>query len=102
VFFNGDLLHRSLPNTRTSGYRRVLVNHYMSAESLLPWWPPTDGKQMALADYRDIIMIAGKDPYGYKGVQDLAEPHVRADKMGGCRPVQLDVEDDEDEDEHGD
>ena len=35
VFFNGYLLHRSLKN-RSSGFRRALVNHYMSAESLLP------------------------------------------------------------------
>ena len=31
VFFNGYLLHRSLPNRATGGFRRVLVNHYMSA-----------------------------------------------------------------------
>jgi len=38
VFFNGYLLHRSLPNRAPAGtYRRVLVNHYMSASSLLPW-----------------------------------------------------------------
>ena len=101
VFFNGYLLHRSFQNTRTSGYRRVLVNHYMSAESLLPWVASTEGKQVAITDYRDIVMIAGKDPYAYKGFADLAEVHVRADKMGGCRPVQLDPEED-DEDEHGD
>lgn len=102
VFFNGYLLHRSLPNTRTSGYRRVLVNHYMSAESLLPWFPPTDGKHMAITDYRDIVMIAGKDPYAYKGLQDLAVPHVRRDKLGGCRPVQPAELDDEDDDDHDD
>ena len=38
VFFNGYLLHRSLPNVAKSGYRRALVNHYMSAESMLPWF----------------------------------------------------------------
>jgi phytanoyl-CoA hydroxylase len=100
VFFNGYLLHRSFPNTRTSGYRRVLVNHYMSAESLLPWLPPTDGKQIAVTDYRDIVMVAGRDPYAYKGYADLAEAHVRRDKLGGCLPVQ--IVDDEDDDEHGD
>ena len=78
----------------------MLVNHYMSAESLLPWLPPTDGKQIAVTDYRDIVMVAGKDPYAYKGYADLAEAHVRRDKLGGCRPVQ--IEDDNDEDEHGD
>ncbi len=99
VFFNGYLLHRSLPNTRTSGYRRVLVNHYMSAESLLPWFPPTDNRQIAITDYRDIVMIAGKDPYAYKGTVDLADPHVRADKMGGCKPLKFD---DDEDDEHDD
>ena len=36
VFFNGYLLHRSKPN-KTNGFRRSLVNHYMSASSFLPW-----------------------------------------------------------------
>ena len=40
VFFHGYLLHKSLKNRRTTGFRRALVNHYMSAESLLPWWRP--------------------------------------------------------------
>jgi ectoine hydroxylase-related dioxygenase (phytanoyl-CoA dioxygenase family) len=102
VFFNGYLLHRSLPNTRATGYRRVLVNHYMSAESLLPWNAPTDGRQVAVTDYRDVVMIAGSDPYAYKGYTDLAEAHVRRDKMGGCRPSDIVVDDDEDDDEHGD
>ena len=84
VFFNGYLLHRSLPNYARSGYRRVLVNHYMSAESLLPWRYPQHGEQIAIADYRDIVMIAGKDPYAYKGFEDLARPHVRPDREGGC------------------
>ncbi|MCU0514315.1 MAG: phytanoyl-CoA dioxygenase family protein [Anaerolineae bacterium] len=86
VFFNGYLLHRSLPNTRSSGYRRVLVNHYMSAESLLPWLPSSSGKRIALTDYRDIILVAGTDPYAYKGVENIAEPGVRPDKQGGCLP----------------
>lgn len=84
VFFNGYLLHRSLPNHAKTGYRRVLVNHYMSAESLLPWHNPRDGERMATADVRDIIMIAGRDPYAYKGLEDLAQPHVRPDGSGGC------------------
>ena len=100
VFFNGYLLHRSLPNQRSEGYRRVLVNHYMSAESLLPWIASPEGKQVAITDYRDIVMIAGRDPYAYKGLENLADPHVRPDKMGGCRPVQMIDEDDEDD--HGD
>jgi len=82
VVFNGYLLHRSLPN-RSGGLRRALVNHYMSAESLLPWFPPED-RRMALADHRDIVMVAGTDPYAYKGTADLMKPHVRPDGDGGC------------------
>ena len=84
VFFNGYLLHRSLPNRAQAGYRRVLVNHYMSAESLLGWRRPEEGTQMAVADYRDIVMVAGHDPYGWKGVEDIAVPMVRPSGEGGC------------------
>ena len=84
VFFNGYLLHRSLPNYAKSGYRRVLVNHYMSAQSLLPWRRPKEGEGMAVTDYRDIVMIAGKDPYAWKGLEDLAKPSLRPSGEGGC------------------
>src|ERR1051326_5268554 len=53
LFFNGYLLHRSLPNYAKSGYRRLLVTHYMSAESLLPWHNLREGERMATADMRD-------------------------------------------------
>ncbi|MEM7126660.1 MAG: phytanoyl-CoA dioxygenase family protein [Chloroflexota bacterium] len=84
VFFNGYVLHRSFPNHAQSGYRRVLVNHFMSAQSLLPWHPPQEGQHMATADYRDITMIAGKDPYAWKGIEDRATPGVRPSGEGGC------------------
>ena len=86
VFFNGYTLHRSLPNRAQSGYRRALVNHYMSAESFLPWHGPRaqDGGGMAKLDYRDIVMVAGTDPYAYKGLEARAHPHVRAAGDGGC------------------
>jgi len=84
VFFNGYTLHRSLPNRTTSGYRRALVNHYMSAESFLPW-RFTENTSMAMQDYRDIVMVAGVDPYEWKGIDDqLAKPSVRAAGDGGC------------------
>ncbi|HEX6357388.1 phytanoyl-CoA dioxygenase family protein [Actinophytocola sp.] len=83
VIFNGYLLHRSLPN-KSNSFRRALVNHYMSAESLLPWFPPTAKEPMALLDHRDIVMVAGVDPYAYKGTTDVMEPHVRPDGDGGC------------------
>lgn len=84
VFFNGYLLHRSLPNYAPTGYRPALVNHYMSAASLLPWHNPRPGERVAVADYRAIVMVAGHDPYAYKGTIDVAEVHVRAEKEGGC------------------
>ncbi|MCF6470152.1 phytanoyl-CoA dioxygenase family protein [Nonomuraea sp. MG754425] len=84
VLFNGYLLHRSLPNTARHGYRRALVNHYMSAESLLPWAVPAQGVGMAQADFRDIVLVAGSDPYAYKGLDDVREPRVRPNRDGGC------------------
>lgn len=83
VFFNGYLLHRSLPNRSQSGYRRSLVNHYMSAESLLPWRKPTEGG-MAKADFRDIVLVAGQDPYAYKGTISVSKAFVRPSGEGGC------------------
>lgn len=97
VFFNGYTLHRSLPNTAKSGYRRALVNHYMSAESFLPWFSPRpdnarDQKGMAKLDHRDIVMIAGKDPYAHHGLENRQGVFVRADGKGGCSDG-LDYED---------
>lgn len=83
VFFNGYLLHRSLPN-HSAGYRRALVNHYMSAESLLPWQDAEADVSVGTRDYRDIVMVAGKDAYPWKPIVDLARPHVRPSGEGGC------------------
>lgn len=83
VFFNGYTLHRSLPNRAKSGFRRSLVNHYMSAESLLPWrWE--ENHSVAMLDYRDIVMVAGTDPYAWKGITNIAKPHLRPSGNGGC------------------
>jgi phytanoyl-CoA hydroxylase len=85
VFFNGYLLHRSLPNYAASGYRRSLVNHYMSAESFLPWYGQVpQGQYVSIADHRDIVMIAGEDPYAFKGIENVHGPHVRPSGEGGC------------------
>jgi phytanoyl-CoA hydroxylase len=37
VFFNGYTLHSSTRNKTTDCFRMAMVNHYMSAESMLPW-----------------------------------------------------------------
>jgi ectoine hydroxylase-related dioxygenase (phytanoyl-CoA dioxygenase family) len=83
VVFNGYLLHRSLPNTGRHGYRRALASHYMSAESPLAWKVPP-GAAPASWDYRDVAIVAGEDPYAYKGTVDVTRPYVRPDKDGGC------------------
>ena len=67
VFFNGYLLHRSLKNRGTI-YRRVLVNHYCNAWSLLPW-AVRPGEHVASADRRTIVPVAGVDPYAWKGIE---------------------------------
>jgi phytanoyl-CoA hydroxylase len=77
LVFDGHLLHRSLPNTGRRGLRRALVNHYMSAESLLPWFPPGGDDTMATVDHRDVLLVAGRDPYGCKGTTDVMRPRLR-------------------------
>jgi len=72
------------PNTGRHGMRRALANHYMSAESLLPWFRPADGEPMGTVDHRDVLLVAGQDPYGFKGTEDLLHPHVRPDGEGVC------------------
>jgi hypothetical protein len=55
----------------------------MSAESLLPWKEP-EGDYFGEYDYRDIVIVAGEDPYAYKGIRDLSKTYSRSDKDGGC------------------
>lgn len=69
VFFNGYLLHRSSKNITKNRFRRALVFHYMSAESWLGF--------RGTADYRDVVMACGKDPYEYKGYTNENLPAVR-------------------------
>ncbi|MGC4938092.1 phytanoyl-CoA dioxygenase family protein [Kribbella sp. DT2] len=84
LLFNGYLLHKSLPNTGKHGYRRALANHYMSAESLLPWAVSAEGTPVAQADFRDVVLVAGSDPYAYKGLEEVRRPRIRPDRDGGC------------------
>jgi len=84
VVFNGYLLHRSMPNKAPGSLRRAVVNHYMSAQSLLPWRPPRDGEHMAMVDDRDVIIVAGTDPYAWKGFEQRHRAYVRPDREGGC------------------
>jgi ectoine hydroxylase-related dioxygenase (phytanoyl-CoA dioxygenase family) len=79
VVFSGYLLHRSFPNNHPYRLRRALVNHYLSAESLLPWLPPGPDDTMATADCRDVLLVAGTDPYAAKGTVDVMRPRLRPD-----------------------
>ena len=75
VIFHGYVLHRSLNNTRKQGYRRAIVNHVMSARSMLPWsmgFPPQPRD-----DFRDFEMISGQDHYEWKGKEDVLIPFLR-------------------------
>ncbi len=80
VFFNGYLLHSSLRNKTKDHFRMALVNHYMSAESMLPW--DQDGTLPKTEDLRDIIIVAGNDPYTEKSVVDVSKPYLRPEKIG--------------------
>ncbi|MCH2022624.1 MAG: phytanoyl-CoA dioxygenase family protein [Saprospiraceae bacterium] len=77
VFFNGYLLHSSGRNHSKDRFRRALVYHYMSAESYLPW--DQDGRLPLTNDMRDIVMVAGTDPYEHKGIEDLNKAYLRPD-----------------------
>ncbi|MBV4358227.1 phytanoyl-CoA dioxygenase family protein [Pinibacter aurantiacus] len=79
VFFNGYTLHSSLRNKTTDCFRTALVNHYMSAESMLPW--DQDGKLEPTEDLRDIILVAGEDPYAWKGTVDANKPYLRPEVL---------------------
>jgi phytanoyl-CoA hydroxylase len=89
VFFNGYLLHRSMRNRAVSGFRRSLVNHYMRCESLLPWRRPPEDVFVAQHDHRDVVVVAGRDPYASRGYEDVVFTHVRPENHGGCRPEDL-------------
>ncbi len=47
---------------------------------------PPDGVVWPLSteEVRDIVMIAGQDPYSWKGIDDMAKPFVRPSGEGGC------------------
>ncbi|CAL1517918.1 phytanoyl-CoA dioxygenase family protein [Chitinophaga sp. MM2321] len=79
IFFNGYLLHSSMRNKTTANFRTALVNHYMSAESMLPW--DQDGKLPSTEDMRDIVMIAGTDPYSAKPITDMNKPYLRPEVL---------------------
>jgi phytanoyl-CoA hydroxylase len=79
VFFNGYTLHSSQANKTNDNFRTALVNHYMSAESMLPW--DQDGKLPPTEDLRDIVLVAGEDPYAWKGTVNVNKPYLRPEVL---------------------
>ena len=58
LFFNGQLIHGSLPNTSVDRFRRSLIGHYVvgEAEKVYKWYHPAlkfDGTTMTLAESQD-------------------------------------------------
>ncbi|PCJ63052.1 MAG: phytanoyl-CoA dioxygenase [Planctomycetota bacterium] len=77
VYFNGYLLHKSMRNN-SQATRRVLVNHYMSCVSELPWnkLPEADG--FIGNDCREVIHVSGQDPIHWKPTYARDKTHFRA------------------------
>jgi phytanoyl-CoA hydroxylase len=79
VIFNGYTLHSSRRNKTKDCFRTALVNHYMSADSMLPW--DQDGHLPPTEDLRDIVLVSGQDPYGWKGIADVNRPYLRPEQL---------------------
>ena len=84
MFLNGHRQHRSFPDWAEARYRRVLVNHRFSAESLLPWFPTMEGAHQGIIDFRDCVMITVEDPYAWKNFKIRIRPKVRPSGEVGC------------------
>ena len=81
VVFNGYLLHRSLPN---SGRQRLPPGAGEPLHERRVAAAVGRGRDARARDFRDVVLIAGEDPYAYKGVERLASPQVRPENFGGC------------------
>ena len=75
-------------NRTQACYRRVLVSHYLSSESLLPWVKTVQDEPVARADVRRVFPVAGVDPYAWKGY----EKHPAAETRLYIRKATFDEE----------
>jgi hypothetical protein len=39
---------------------------------------------MGTGDHRDVLLVAGEDPYAFTGTEELLHRHIRPDGEGGC------------------
>jgi hypothetical protein len=66
--------------TRHAPRARQPLHERGIAASLVPTCAGADGDD----DHRDILLVAGEDPYALRGVTDVMHPHIRPDGDGGC------------------
>lgn len=75
LFFDGYLVHGSFPNRSQDRTRRALLYVYADAASPVMFDPTT--YQPTAQDYRDIVMVSGRDPYAWRGTARRGEPYLR-------------------------
>jgi ectoine hydroxylase-related dioxygenase (phytanoyl-CoA dioxygenase family) len=75
VFFDGYLIHGSYPNRSAGQTRRALLYVYASAATPVLFDPAS--YQTTTEDYPDIVMVAGRDPYGWVQRHRHGEPYLR-------------------------
>ena len=46
---------------------------------MLPW--DQDGKLSPTEDLRDFVLVAGEDPYAWKGTVDINKPYLRPEVL---------------------
>lgn len=82
LFVNGYTLQRMMPTMSESTHKRLLRVHFCSAETPVGWNTSAveshlfsqhlDGLSYEeLLDVRDMTMVAGSDPYEYKGTRNI-------------------------------
>jgi ectoine hydroxylase-related dioxygenase (phytanoyl-CoA dioxygenase family) len=80
LFVNGYCLQRMVPNPNSEAFRRLLRVHFSSAETQVSWNisdSHLEGLSTSqLLDIRDVHLVAGTDPYEYKGYQNIFPAQV--------------------------
>ena len=83
VLLDGYLLHRSLPNRCTSGFRRALIGHFTAADASSPW----DGanRRVAAADGSVVEFATGAAALAVcPTVEDSREANPRTPRAAGA------------------
>jgi phytanoyl-CoA hydroxylase len=75
LFFNGQIVHRSLPNTSTTRFRRALIGHYVAgdAQRVASWFQP------ALRMDGSVVTLGTSEGGGECGVWVERDGHARVE-----------------------